>query len=116
MPTYSYQCEHCDLPYEAFHAVADIDAPTPCPKCQELMHRNAFAIGTAVRGAYKRPLELQSMGFIADPTDVAAHRSRFPDVELVMREGSAIPVMHSLGEKRAYMKAAGWADTHEFSG
>ena len=116
MPTYSYKCERCDSPHEAFHSVAEIDAITPCPVCNYPMRRNAFALGQSVRGTYKRPLELQSMGFVADPADVAEHRSRFPNTELVMREGSAIPVMRSLGEKRAYMKAAGWADTRDYSG
>jgi hypothetical protein len=75
---------------------------------------NAFARSGAVRGNYTKPVELQSMGFLADPEDVAEHRSRFPNTELVMREGSMIPVMHSLSEKRAYMRAAGWTDTKDF--
>jgi hypothetical protein len=55
------------------------------------------------------------MGFLADPKDVAEHRRRFPDVELKFDNGSAIPVVRSLGQKRAYLKANGWADTRSFS-
>jgi hypothetical protein len=68
----------------------------------------------SVRASYKRPIELQSMGFLADPSDVAEHRRRFPTVELVNREGSMVPVMHSLGEKRKYLKESGWVDTRSF--
>jgi len=75
---------------------------------------NVEGQGAAVRSSYRKPLELQSMGFLAHPEDVAEYRKRFPSVELVMRQGSAVPVMHSLGEKRAYLKAAGWADTRSF--
>jgi hypothetical protein len=67
-----------------------------------------------VRGNYSKPIELQSMGFLAVAEDVAEHRKRFPDVELKMSEGSAIPVIRSLGQKRAYLKAAGWADVRDF--
>ncbi len=69
----------------------------------------------SVRGDYKKPSELQSMGFIATPEDVAEHRRRFPDVELVLREGSAIPVMRSLDQKRKYLKASDWVDTESFT-
>jgi hypothetical protein len=67
-----------------------------------------------VRGSYLKPIELESMGFLAHPEDVAEHRKRFPNIELKMSEGSAIPVMRSLGQKRAYLKAAGWVDRRSF--
>lgn len=68
----------------------------------------------SVRGNYKRPIEMQSMGFIADAEDVAEHRKRFPTVDLVVREGSAIPVMRSLGQKRDYLKQSGWIDRRSY--
>jgi len=71
-------------------------------------------VGVAVRGNYKTPIELLSMGFIAHPEDVAEHRKRFPAVDLRMHEGSAIPVVVSLSQKRAYLKASGWADTKSY--
>jgi hypothetical protein len=71
--------------------------------------------GVAVRGNYNKPIELQSMGFLGVPEDVAEHRRRFPNVELREMQGSMVPVVKSLGEKRAYLKAAGWADTRDFS-
>jgi hypothetical protein len=67
-----------------------------------------------VRASYSKPVELQSMGFLAHPDDVAEHRRKFPDVELKMDNGCAIPVMHSLGQKRAYLKATGWADVKDY--
>ena len=75
----------------------------------------AAGVGVAVRGNYAHPIELQSMGFLGVPEDVAEHRRRFPNVELREMQGSMVPVVHSLGEKRAYLKAAGWADTRDFS-
>lgn len=74
----------------------------------------AAGVGVAVRGNYNKPVELLSMGFIADPSDVAEHRRRFPHVELRMMEGSAIPVVRSRGEKKAYLKAAGWVDSRSY--
>lgn len=70
--------------------------------------------GVNVRASYKKPIELDSMGFLAYPEDVAEHRRRFPDVELRMKDGSAVPVMRSLGEKRSYLKRAGWVDTRSY--
>lgn len=67
-----------------------------------------------VRGNYTKPILLESMGFLADPGDVAEHRKRFPDVDLEFHQGSAVPVVRSLGQKRTYLKAAGWADTRDF--
>jgi hypothetical protein len=67
-----------------------------------------------VQASYNKPIELQSMGFLAHPEDVAEHRKRFPNVELVMHQGSAVPVVRSLGQKRAYLKASGWADTRDY--
>jgi hypothetical protein len=69
---------------------------------------------SAVRANYKKPIRLESMGFLADPEDVAEHRKRFPDVDLEMHEGSAVPVLKSLGQKRAYFKAAGLADMRSY--
>jgi hypothetical protein len=68
----------------------------------------------AVRGNYKKPIRLESMGFIADPADVAEHRRRFLDVDLEFVDGSAIPVLRSLGQKRAYFKEAGLVDTRSY--
>jgi hypothetical protein len=68
----------------------------------------------SVRSTYKKPIHLESMGFLAVPEDVAEHRKRFPGVELAMKDGSAVPVMHSLGEKRAYLEATGWEDVRSF--
>jgi hypothetical protein len=45
---------------------------------------------------------------------LAEHRRLFPNVELREMQGSMVPVVRSLGEKRAYLKAAGWVDTHSF--
>jgi hypothetical protein len=68
----------------------------------------------AVRANYKEPIRLESMGFLAEPEDVAEHRRRFPDVDLQMEDGSAIPIMRSLGQKRRYFQAAGLVDTRSY--
>jgi hypothetical protein len=68
----------------------------------------------AVRGNYARPIVSDAMGFVADPADVAEHRRRFPNVDLVIEDGCARPVLRSLGQKRQYLDAMGWADTKDF--
>lgn len=113
MPLYDFKC-NCGKTHSEFRSLADWDSPVICPICGGKMRHDLIAQHAAVRGNYKKPIELQSMGFIADPLDVAEHRKRFPDVDLQIREGSAIPVVKSLGEKRAYLKAAGWADVKSF--
>ena len=83
--------------------------------CREAIpSRSSGVESIAVRGNYKKPIELLPMGFIAHPEDVAEHRKRFPAVDLQMHEGSAIPVVKSLSQKRAYLSAAGWADTKSY--
>ena len=81
---------------------------------EDIPSRSSGVESIAVRGNYKKPIELLSMGFIAHPEDVAEHRKRFPAVDLRMHEGSAIPVVKSLSQKRAYLSAAGWADTKSY--
>lgn len=115
MPIYSYFCESCGDDHEQYHSIADMEAVTPCPNCGQLMARNAFASGTAVRGDYKKPIVSDALGFIADPEDVAEHRSRFPNIELVFSEGCARPKFKSLSEKRKYLKAVNWADTKDYA-
>jgi hypothetical protein len=68
----------------------------------------------AVRASYKKPLVSDAMGFVADAKDVAEHRKRFPQVDLVIEDGCARPKFTSLGQKRAYLKAVGWADTRDY--
>jgi hypothetical protein len=85
-----------------------VPGPEAIPNAQDA------GIGVATRGNYAKPILLQSMGFLAMPEDVAEHRRRFPDVELQMHQGSAIPVLRSLGQKRKYFKEAGLADIRSF--
>lgn len=112
MPIYDHECE-CGETVSEFRAMEHWNRLPTCPKCGKLMPQ-VFG-SQQVRGAYKKPIELQSMGFLADPEDVAEHRRRCPDVDLVMREGSAIPVMRSLGQKREYLKKMGWVDSRSFT-
>ena len=112
MPLYDHQCE-CGETLSEYRAMENWNRNPSCPVCGKIMPQ-VFG-QQAVRASYKKPVELLSMGFIADPADVAEHRRRFPGVELVMREGSAIPVMRSLGQKRAYFKEVGWADMRSFT-
>lgn len=115
MPIYSYRCESCGDDHEQYHSLANMETVTPCPNCGETMHRNAVALGVAVRGDYKKPIVSDALGFIADPEDVAEHRKRFPNIELVLSEGCARPKFTSLGQKRAYLKAVNWADVKDYA-
>ena len=116
MPMYAFKCPVCQCQEYEYRPVVRHSDPKLCPNCNALMEHDIVtqAQGTAVRGNYKKPVELQSMGFLAVDEDVAEHRKRFPNVDLVEREGSMIPVVRSLGQKRAYLKAAGWADTKSY--
>lgn len=89
------------------HNGVEVESPDAIPT-----RGNAFEVN--VRGDYKVPIELQSMGFLAHPDDVAEHRRRFPNVELRMREGSAIPVVRNLAQKRKFLAVSGWADTKSY--
>lgn len=111
MPMYDHQCE-CGETLAEFRPIAAWNVLPTCPECGRLMPQ--IFTTQAVRANYKKPIELQSMGFLAVAEDVAEHRKRFPDVDLVMREGSAIPVLRSLGQKRRYFKEAGLADVRSF--
>jgi putative FmdB family regulatory protein len=113
LPVYAFYCD-CGKDHDEFRRLADWDLPMVCPSCGKQMRHDLAAQAGAVRGNYKKPIGLQSMGFLAVPEDVAEHRKRFPNVELKFEDGSAIPVVKSLGQKRAYLKAAGWADMRSF--
>jgi len=112
MPIYEHQCD-CGHSLVEYRPLADWDQNPTCPVCLKPMPQSFTP--PSVRGNYKHPVELQSMGFLADPEDVAEHRRRFPDVDLTFDNGSAIPVMRSLSQKRRYLKASGWADTKSFT-
>jgi hypothetical protein len=90
----------------------EVEGPEAIPDRSD----GAAGVGVAVRGNYNKPIRMESLGFIADPDDVAEHRRRFPDVELSIEQGSAIPVIRSLGQKRAYLRGINWADTRDFNG
>ena len=92
------------------HNGVEVPGPEAIPDRSD----GAVGVGVAVRGNYARPIELQSMGFLGVPEDVAEHRRRFPNVELREMQGSMVPVVKSLGEKRAYLKAAGWVDSRSY--
>ena len=112
MPVYEHKCK-CGEFVAEFRKLVDWDKKPLCPKCQTPMpqrHTNK-----AIRGNYKKPILLQSMGFLADVADVVEHRQRFPDIELSFQDGSAIPVVKSLGQKRSYLKAMGWIDKNSFT-
>lgn len=118
MPMYDYRCPDCGALASEYRAVADYNKSKICTTegcpCEMELDLATQARGTAVRGNYTKPIELQSMGFLSVPEDVAEHRKRFPEIDLIEREGSMIPVVRSLGQKRAYLKAAGWADVKSY--
>ena len=111
MPMYSHKCP-CGEAIQEYRKIADFEKKPLCPSCGRPMPQEFGS--KMVRGSYKKPIRLESMGFLADPLDVAEHRKRFPDVDLVIEDGSAIPIMRSLGQKRKYFKAAGLADMRSF--
>jgi hypothetical protein len=114
MPMYAHKCVKCSRRVEEFRRAGDWQNAPMCPTCLIPMPQDFGQKVVEVRGNYKKPIRMESMGFVADPEDVAEHRRRFPDVDLEIHQGSAIPVIRSLGQKRAYLKAIGWVDSRSF--
>ncbi len=112
MPTYCFECPDCGSQVEITRRMEDSGTPWECG-CGVQMERDFTAEHSSVRGDYEEPIVMGSMAF--DAKDVAEHRRRFPGVDLVIdHERSARPVMKSLSQKRAYMKARGWVDRNAF--
>lgn len=114
MPTYCFKCE-CGATANEFRSVAQYQDPMICSSCGGKMVIDIAAQHTAARGDYKHPIISDSMGFVADPVDMAEHRRRFPNIDLDVDNGCARPVLRSLGQKRQYLKAMGWIDKNSFS-
>lgn len=113
MPIYSYRCEACDIAnVEEFRHVASRNDCPPCPNCGAPTSLNVIASGTNVRGDYKQPIVSDSLGFSEE--DVAEHRQRFPEIELVISEGCARPKFRSLSQRRKYLDAINWADVKDY--
>ena len=112
MPIYVHACKQCGHRMEEFRPLADYANEPDCPMCGIPMPQTYT--DQQVRGDYKKPVLMQSMGFPADPSEVAEHRRLYPNVDLEFQQGHAIPVMRSLNQKRAYLKANGWADLRSF--
>ena len=115
MPIYASRCPSCGKRTDEFRHVAEHDQQPTC-SCGTRMVRDLAAqvTTTGVRGAYAHPIISDAMGFPADAEDVAEHRRRFPNIDLDVSEGIARPVLRSLGQKRAYLKAMKWVDKRAF--
>lgn len=59
MPTYDYQCDKCDKPYEVTKYMSEYDGKDLCPDCgnqgRRLFTCNVYFTGTSVKDAYKCP-------------------------------------------------------------
>ena len=111
MPLYEHACS-CGETVEQFRKAADWNKKPQCPLCHTPMPQTYT--GKNVRANYARPVHLDSMGFSANPEDVAEHREKFPGVDLAFKDGFAVPVMQNLNQKRRYLRENNWADTKDF--
>ena len=112
MPTYCYKCLSCDESSEVFRPMRDFALPEIC-KCGKPMSRDLITEHSAVRGDYNEPIVSDSMAF--DAIDLAEHRKRFPDIEVVVDHArSARPMFKNLTQKRRYLKARGWIDCNSY--
>ena len=92
----------------------DYALPEMC-KCGKQMSRDLITEHSAVRSDYNTPIVSDSMAF--DAIDLAEHRKRFPDIEVVVDHArSARPVLKSLSQKRKYLKARKRIDVNSFTG
>lgn len=111
---YCFKCLECGKTVEVSRPMRDSALPEIC-QCGESMNRNLRAEHSAVRGDYNEPIVSDSMAF--DAIDLAEHRKRFPDIEVVIDHArSARPVFKNLTQKRKYLKARGWIDCNSFTG
>lgn len=111
MPMYDFVCLKCDEKRMVHRPLKDFDLPEICT-CGEPMFRDYVAEHCAVRANYKEPIVSESMAF--DAIDVAAHRKRFPNIDLVIDGRCAKPVLRSRGQKMQYMKERGFVDTKSY--
>lgn len=114
MPRYCWQCPICSERREVTRFIKDRNIPETCG-CGILMDRSFIGELNSVRGDYNDPIVSDSMAF--DAIDLAEHRKRFPNIEIVVDHArSARPVFKSLSQKRGYLKARGFIDANSFTG
>jgi hypothetical protein len=113
MPMYNSKCPTCGATKEEFRPLAQWGQQPTCD-CGTIMETDLATQVSAVRGSYKHPIVSDSMGFLATSEDVAEHRSRFPNIELDIDNGTARPIFRSLTQKRKYLQANNWVDTRSF--
>ena len=112
MPRYCFICPVCSKQSEISRFMRDSSLPNLC-ECGAETLRDFTAEHSSVRGDYNEPIVSDSMAF--DAVDLAEHRRRFPDVEVVVDHArSARPVFRNLNQKRRYLKKRGWVDCNSF--
>jgi len=111
MPVYCYRCPECDEKDERYMPLAEFGKTILC-KCGVVMHTSIVDQRPTVRGEYNKPIVSDSMAF--DPIDIEEHRKKYPDIDLVVDEVSARPVLRSLSQRRAYQKERGFVDTRDY--
>lgn len=111
MPAYVFICPACSTYREVIRLMKDSGQPEIC-ECGQEMVRNYKAEQIGGRGMYAEPIVSESMAF--DAIDLAEHRKRFPDIDVVVEGRIARPILRSLSQKRQYLKRRGWIDTNSF--
>lgn len=109
---YCFICPKCKLGTEVHRPMAESSLPVTCV-CGTQMERNYQAEQCATHGDYSEPIISSSMAF--DAQDADEHRKRHPGVELQIDGQFAYPVLRSLTQKRAYLKARKWQDNNAFN-
>lgn len=113
MPRYCFVCPICQEQKTVSRPMKDSGLPEDCA-CGMPMQRDFIAEHSSVRGDYNESIVSDSMAF--DAVDLAEHRRRFPDVEVVVDHArSARPVFRNLNQKRRYMKKRGWIDCNSYT-
>lgn len=110
---YCYYCQGCGTTMEVSRSMKEDEPVYVCENCNTPMSRDYQAEHTAVRGNYKRPIVMESLG--VHPSEIAEYRKQFPQHELASTsDGFMAPVAHSLGEKRQILKDHRWVDKNSY--
>jgi len=121
MPQYCYKCQDCGRKVTEFRTIADRNImplvacnPPPRPGIYCHMVRDLRAEVCSVRGDYEVAIVSDSMAFDGRADDLAEHRRRFPNIDVVVDGRMARPVFRSLSQRRNYLKDRRWVDTNSY--
>ena len=104
MPAYTYICNNCGNGEMVVKPMSQYGRSEDCPICGKLMDRDIAADAPRVHGNryYDKPLHSDSLAMA--PSQVAAHRRRWPDIEI---DSDCRPVFDNYKQHDRYLEDTG---------